>query len=134
MSEALGVRVTVAFEVETAAETTTLFARSMTELAVTVAGSSEAEKTKVTFVVTGTLTAFAVGFTDETESGVGAGGGGGGVEPPPPPPQAKSTDRSPLKRKSFLLFLMVSSLRKVRKRVGEKLPNVIARVVQLTTY
>ena len=117
MSGALGVRVTVAFEVETVAGTTTLFARSVTELAVTVPGSSEAEKTKVTFVVTGTLVALFVGFTDETESGVGAGGGGGGVEPPPPPPQAKRTDRSPLKRKSFLLFLMVSSLRKVRKRV-----------------
>ena len=63
---------TVAFEVETDAGTTTLFFRSSTELAVTVTGSSEAEKTKVTFVVTGTLTAFAVGFTDETESGVGA--------------------------------------------------------------
>ena len=62
---------TVAFEVETVAGTTTLFARSMTELAVTVPGSSEAEKMKTTFVVTGTPLAFAVGFTDETESGVG---------------------------------------------------------------
>ena len=62
---------TVAFEVETVAGTTTLFFVSVTELAVTVVGSSEAEKTKVTFVVTGTPVALFVGVTDETESGVG---------------------------------------------------------------
>lgn len=96
------------------------FFKSSTEFAVTVVGSSEAEKAKTTFVVTGTPVALFVGFTDDTVSGVGGGGGGGGggVEPPPPP-QAKSAIKSNATLKNCGIFLIDIPFRKVRNVVGD---------------